>query len=238
MPALQLRRFHKEYDGKQLPIFADFFRCVLTPVVFRFRICLIISCAALAGISFWRGVADVRAATGVPRLFVERSNLGRFQSLLETVFADYNGASFSSAVSALTVSSSSSSTCPGQLANDATCSGNGDCDQGTRVCACFSGWLGDDCSLKKVDRPVFSVSPRWIHHEQNLSTNTSNAVAEYVLFSYNEGDRGTSWVQHVRTTGSSTWLTVLPPSGYLPARGFGNSSSASHRTRQSVCRLT
>ena len=40
----------------------------------------------------------------------------------------------------------------------------------------------NDCSVEKVDHPVFSISPLVIHHELNLNT-TSDALAVSILLS-------------------------------------------------------
>ena len=115
----------------------------------------------------WRGVADMQAATGVLQMFV---NVPIWQT--SGTFGDgvrkLQRRIFSSVVSTETVSKAK--TCRSKLEHVSTCSANGDCGVETRLCTCFSSWLGYDCSVEKVDHPDFSISPRVIYHELNLYT--------------------------------------------------------------------
>ena len=152
----------------------------------------------------------------VCRRCLSTNHLGRLQeAFFDDCVRKTTTKDISSVVSTETVSRAK--TCPRKLEHGATCSANGDCGAEARLCTCFTSWLGYDCSVEKVDHPDFSISPRVIHHELNLHT-TSDAIAESILLSSNVGDRAASWTHHVHNTDSTdAWLTVLPPSGYLPA---------------------
>ena len=104
---------------------------------------------------------------------------------------------------------SGAKTGPHKLEYGSTFSANNDCQAQTRLCTCFTCWPGNDSSAKKMDYPVFSISPRVIYHKLNLYT-TCDAIAEFILFSSNEGDRAAPWTHHVHNTDSTdAWITVL-----------------------------
>ena len=135
--------------------------------------------------SLWRVVADVQVAPGVPQMFVEPTNLADFGH-------------FDNRVRKLQRRISPPWFRPGP------------CPEPKRVSAHWNmvrhvlrmvtvklrhaSWLGNDCSAEKMDYPVFS------NHELNLYT-TSDAIAQSILLSSNEGDRAASW-----THTTDAWL--------------------------------
>ena len=138
----------------------------------------------------------------LPRAFcrcLSTDQLGKLQGTFCDGVRKLQRRIISSVVSTETVSKAK--TCPSKLEHGSSCSANNDCGAETRLCTCFSSWLGYDCSVEKVDHPDFSISPRVIYHELNLYT-TFHAITESILLSSNVRDRAESWTHHVHNTDS------------------------------------
>jgi len=206
----------------------------LWPCISWARWLLLSASVVLSLICLILATESFKISEGEIQIFEEDLNLGRLQKLRKEVFPDAPGDS----EKALEVNPPGRTVrvdaCPGEV-NGTWCSGQGTCDTGTSSCRCDDGFVGQGCSVRRVNGSIelvyLSASDLfdgtqlqdfdYVHAHvlaspslTEVPTTTTGSIDFFIL---NSGDDPVPWQLAATPT---TWFSLSSTEGTVPPRSF------------------